>query len=130
MAGNLGPTPRFPERADTYYEQSHASPTPGGRGPLRFQENLAASVAGDFMTGAGQGYQTGARDNHNANVYIKTAQETMNERAHPGSAAWTEAPTFLAEFAHGVSPIAERHYEQVDRPGTHMARIAPAVVRD
>ena len=130
MAGTLAPSPGFPERDGTHYERSTAHPTPERRGPLRFQENLAATAGGDFMHGAMQGYQTAGRSNHNANVYIKTAQETMSERAHPGSAAWTEAPTFLSEFSHGVSPVAERRYEVVDRPGTHQLREAPAVIRD
>lgn len=130
MAGNLAPNPGFPEREGTYYEKETATPTPGRRGTLRFQENLAASQGGHFMTGAQQGYETAGRPNHNKSVYIKTAQETMSERAHPGSAAWTEAPTFLGEFVHGVSPVAERRYEEVVRDGRHQDRIVPATVRD
>lgn len=130
MAGNLAPTPNPPERGDPFYERESATPTPGRRGILRFQENLAASQGAHFMTGARQGYETAGRANHNANVYIKTPAETMNERAHPGSAAWTEAPTFLGEFAHGVSPTAERRYEEVVRDGRHQDRIVPATVRD
>lgn len=128
MAGNLAPSPGFPERADTFYERETASPTPGRRGTLRFQENLAPSQAPHFLTGAGQGYETAGRSNHNKSVYIKTAQETMSDRAHPGSAAWTEAPTFLGEFRHGVSPTAERRYEQVTRDGSHQDRVVPATV--
>lgn len=130
MAGNLAPNPGFPERGDTYYEQKNATPTPDRRGPLRFQENLAASQGEHFMTGARQGYETAGRPNHNKQVGIKTPQETMSERAHPGSAAWTEAPTFLNEFVHGVSPVAERCYEEVVRDGRHQDRVVPATVRD
>lgn len=132
MAGNLAPSPGFPEQAGTHYEQSHATPTPGRRGPFRFQEGLTTdpNVPGGFMTGARQGYETGGRDNHNANVYVKSAAETMQERAHAGSAAWTESPTYLGEFAHGASPVAERRYEEVRRDGGHQERIAPAVIRD
>lgn len=130
MAGNLAPNPGVPERHNPYYEQEHATPTPARKGALRFQENLAASQGQHFMTGARQGYETGGRPNHNANVYIKTPAETMSERAHPGSASWTEAPTFLGEFAHGVSPVAERRYEEVTRDGRHQDRIVPATVRD
>jgi len=55
----------------------------------------------------------------------------MAERAHVGSAAWIEAPTFLGEFAHGAfTQNAEQHYEQVDRMGGRYERIAPAVVTD
>lgn len=132
MAGNLAPTPGFPEQADTHYESRETSPSPTRRGPLRFQEGLVTdpNVPSGFMTGAGQGYETGGRPNHNANVYTKTAAETMQERAHPGSASWTESPTFLGEFSHGVSPAAEQRYEQAVRDGGHQERIAPAVVRD
>jgi hypothetical protein len=129
MAGNLAPTPGFPERQGTYYERESATPTPEHRGPLRFQENSAPHCAPDFATGARQGYETGARSNQNANAYIKSAAETMHERMHPGSAAWTEAPTFVGEFAHGVSPVAERRYEGVVRDGWHQARAALAVIR-
>lgn len=132
MAGNLAPSPGFPEQGDPYYESETATPTPGRRGSLRFQEGLVTdpNVPGGFLTGARQGYETGGRDNHNANVYIKTAAETMSERAHAGSAAWTESPTYIGEFAHGASPVAERRYEQVGRDGSHQERVAPAVVRD
>lgn len=130
MSGNLAPNPSFPERGDTNYERSTATPTPERKGSLRFQENLAPSQAQHFMTGARQGYETAGRTNHNAQVGIKSAAETMAERAHPGSAAWTEAPTFLGEFSHGVSPVAERRYEQVTRDGRHQDRIVPATVTD
>jgi hypothetical protein len=88
------------------------------------------NVPGGFLTGARQGYETAGRDTHNKQVGIKPAAETMQERAHAGSAAWTESPTYLGEFAHGASPVAERRYEQVSRDGGHQGRVAPAVIRD
>jgi hypothetical protein len=92
---------------------------PGGRGPLRFEEGIATDtdVPDDFVLGIRQGYMTApGRPNHNANVYEKFADETMKERAHVGSAAWVEAPTYLGEFAHGADhQLAERKYEMVDR---------------
>lgn len=132
MAGNLAPSPGFPEQAGTHYERETATPTPGRRGPFRFQEGLATdpNVPSGFMTGARQGYETAGRDSHNKQVGIKSAAETMQERAHAGSAAWTESPTYLGEFAHGASPVAERRYEQVARDGGHQERVAPAVIRD
>lgn len=132
MAGNLAPSPGFPERGDVYYERNNATPTPGRQGSLRFQEGLVTdpAVPGGFRTGASQGYETGGRSNHNKPVYIKSEQETMAERGHPGSAAWTESPTMLGDFAHGASPVAERKYESVTRDGGFQARVAPAVVRD
>jgi hypothetical protein len=132
MAGNLAPTPDFPERAGTYYEQRNSTPSPTRRGPFRFQEGLMTdpNVPSNFVTGAGQGYETAGRSTHNAQVGIKPAEETMRERAHPGSAAWTESPTYLGEFAHGVSPAAEVRYELDRRDGGRYQRVAPAVVRD
>ncbi|MFH9606874.1 hypothetical protein [Streptomyces sp. NPDC017448] len=131
MAGNLAPTPGFPEQAGVNYETGRATPTPGRRGPLRFQEGLVTdpNVPSGFLTGAGQGYDTGPHDT-NRSVYIKSAAETMSERSHPGSAAWTESPTFLGEFGHGVSPAAEVKYETVQRDGGHYQRVAPTVIRD
>jgi hypothetical protein len=64
-------------------------------------------------------------------VYEKTPEETMAERAHVGSAAWVEAPTYLGEFAHGsFSDFATVTYEQVDRSGGRYQRINPSSVDD
>lgn len=128
MAGNLAPTPSFPEKGDTFYERNMATPTPGREGALLFQEGLAEHAAPEFMVGASQGYETAGRSNHNKPVYIKTAQETMRERSHPGSAAWTEAPTLLGEFTAGVSPEAEEKYIRVVRDGRHQERVVPATI--
>lgn len=131
MAGNLAPTPNYPEQVGVHYESNHTTPTPGRRGPYRFQEGLVTdrNVPDGFMIGAGQGYATGPHDT-NASVYIKTAQETMSERAHAGSASWTESPSFLGEFGHGVSPAGEIRYELTRRDGGHYQRPSPTVVRD
>jgi hypothetical protein len=79
-----------------------------------------------------QGYITApGRPNHNANVYEKFPEETMAERAHVGSAAWVEAPTYLGEFAHGsFNDYAALTYERVLRSGSHYERVSPAVVTD
>lgn len=131
----LGPTPGFPEQAGVFYEsKNHGGGSPGDprKGPFRFQEGLVTDpdVPANAVKGAGQGYETGSRPNHNSNVYIKTAAETMSERSHPGSAAWTESPTYLGEFGHGASRTAELKYERADRDGGRYQRVSPTVVRD
>jgi hypothetical protein len=104
------------------------------RGPLRFEEGVATDtdVPSEFAKGVMQGYLTApGRPNHNANVYEKSPQETMAERAHVGSAAWVEAPTYLSGFAEGsFTDYASVSYEQVDRSGGRYQRINPAVVDD
>jgi hypothetical protein len=127
----LAPDPRFPERVGNVYEVKGAPNAPDGRGPLRFEEGLgtAPQIPGEFVTGIMQGIRTDARG-HNANVYEKSPAETMQERAHPGSAAWVEAPTYLGAFAGGTSPEAERRYIQVTRSGGRQERRNAAEVMD
>ena len=70
------------------------------------------------------------RPNRNAPVWQKSAAETLSERAHVGSAAWVEAPTFLGEFAHGsYSQNAEQVVETKMSMGRTM-RVNPTVVND
>jgi hypothetical protein len=100
----ISPAPKFPERAPQVYEMKAAG-NATRRGPLRFEEGIATDtdVPTDFQKGMQQGMVSAAgRPNHNANVFEKPAAETLSERAHVGSAAWVEAPTFLGEFAHGT----------------------------
>lgn len=121
---SIAPAPQFPERVPTYYERKAAPNVSGQQGPARFYEGIASdkSVPKDFSLGASQGYQTAGRPNHNANVYEKWPAETMQERAHPGSASWPEAPTYLSEFATGTDTVAaERRYQEVMR-GTGLGR--------
>lgn len=128
----LSPAPQFEERAPTHYEAVQTS-NPQRRGVLRFEEGIATDtdVPSQMVFGAMQGYRTPpGRANHNLNVFEKSPQETMRERAHLGSAAWPEAPSFLGEFAHGTSHVAEQRYEMVVRDGGHQQRVAPEVIRD
>jgi hypothetical protein len=136
----LAPTDSFRERANTYYERKQGLNTVR-RGPLRFEEGISTDtdVPNDFQLGVMQGYVTApGRPNHNKNVYEKSPEETMKERAHVGSAAWPESQQMVGEFAHGsYSPYAEQKYEQVDRSGTpgnpsgrRFERTAAAVVTD
>lgn len=129
----LAPDPEFPERQGTTYE-SKVAVNGLRRGPLRFEEGVAtdSDVPNDFTKGVLQGYQTPpGQPNHNQNVYEKYPEETMAERAHMGSAAWVEAPTFLGEFAHGANnDFSAVRYEQVDRSGGRYERLNPANVPD
>lgn len=132
--GGIAPTNPYSERTGNVYERKMAPAVPGNRGPLRFEEGIATDtdVPNDFQLGMMQGYQSApGRPNHNVNVYEKEAAETMAQRAHVGSAAWVEAPTFLGEFAQGsFTDYAEPSYLQVTRSGAHYERGNPAVVRD
>ena len=133
LSSPLAPEPRYPERVGTTYETKVGVNTQR-RGPLRFEEGLATDtdVPSDFTEGVMQGYRTApGRPNHNANVYEKYPEETMRQRAHVGSAAWVEAPTFLGEFAHGANnDLAAVKYEEVDRSGGRYERLNPANVPD
>src|ERR1035438_3423110 len=129
----LAPTAVPPERQGSVYEVKQAPDAPGGRGPLRFEEGLGTDTAvpGDFVKGVMQGYITPpGRTNHNENVYEKPAQETTQERAHPGSAAWTQRPVFMGSFAEGAGPEAEVKFVAVERDGSHYNRVNPAKVQD
>lgn len=130
----IAPAPTFPETADKVYERKISAAVPGQRGPLRFEEGVATDtdVPMDFQKGVMQGLMPApGRPNHNANVYEKYPEETMAERAHVGSAAWVEAPAYLAEFAHGsFSDYAEVQYEEVIRSGGIQRRMNPSVVVD
>lgn len=130
----IAPVPGFPEKPTYVYERKMGPNLPMGRGPLRFQEGVGTDtdVPMDFQRGMADGYISApGRPNHNRNVYEKWPEETMRQRAHVGSAAWIEAPTFLNEFAHGsFADYATVEYEQVLRSGTRYQRIAPAVVDD
>lgn len=130
----LAPNPQFPEKFPNIYERKMAPSIPGNRGPLRFEEGVATDtdVPNDFQQGMGDGYMSApGRPNHNMKVDTKPAEQTLAERAHVGSAAWVEAPTFLGEFAHGsFSDYAEVEYEMVRRSGGHYLRGNPANVPD
>jgi hypothetical protein len=130
----IAPDPQFPERAPQIFERKGADGFAGNRGPLRFEEGIATDtdVPNDFMKGMAQGSATApGRPNHNANVFEKPAEETLSERAHVGSAAWIEAPTFLGEFAHGsFNDYAAQTFETVVRSGGRTQRLNPTVVDD
>ena len=129
----ISPAPRLPERAPQIYEMKGAD-NATRRGPLRFEEGVATDtdVPNDFI----KGMQSGAavapgRPNRNAPVWQKSAAETLSERAHVGSAAWVEAPTFLGEFAHGtMNDYSAAQIETVVRSGGRTQRPNATVVND
>ena len=130
----IAPSPKFPERPGTVYDRKVSSALPGQRGPLRFEEGIATDtdVPQEFSKGASQAYQPAAgRPNRNANVFTKTAEETMRERAHVGSASWVEAPSHLSEFSKGgFADHGSNVFEEVYRDGSHQQVANPSVVRD
>jgi hypothetical protein len=129
----ISPAPRFPERSPQVFERKGAA-NDVRRGPLRFEEGIATDtdVPSDFQKGMMQGMIAAqGRPNRNANVFEKPAAETLAERAHVGSAAWVEAPTFLGEFAHGsFTDYAEQKFEEVIRSGGRSQRASATVVND
>lgn len=130
----IAPDPQFPEKTANTYDRKFAAATPGMRGPLRFEEGVATDtdVPAQFSEGAMQGYMPAAgRPNRNAPVHTKTAEETMRERAHVGSAAWVEAPSYLGEFsAGGFADHGDNRFERVFRSGAHQQAANPSVVQD
>ena len=129
----IAPAPQFPERAPQIYERKMAG-NEERRGPLRFEEGVATDtdVPTDFQKGIMSGFAAApGRPNRNAPVWQKPAAETLSERAHVGSAAWIEAPTFLGEFAHGsFTNYAEQTFEQKVVSGGRMQRMNATVVND
>lgn len=130
----IAPSPKFPEKQGATYDRKMASALPGQRGPLRFEEGIATDtdVPNEFSKGASQAYTPAAgRPNRNAAVHTKTAEETMRERAHVGSASWVEAPASLSEFSKGgFADHGQNVFEEVFRDGSNQKAQNPAVVRD
>jgi hypothetical protein len=129
----LSPAPQFPERSPQVYERKMAGNLER-RGPLRFEEGIATDtdVPTDFQVGIMNGFAAApGRPNRNAPVWQKPAAQTLGERAHVGSAAWIEAPTFLGEFAHGsFTTYAEQVVESKYVTGGRTQRLNPTVVND
>jgi hypothetical protein len=130
----IAPDPKFPEKVGAIYDRKMAGAVPGQRGPLRFEEGIATDtdVPAQFTNGAMQGYMPApGRANRNAPVWQKTAEETMRERAHVGSAAWVEAPQNLTDFAAGgFADHGDNRFEEVVRNGARQSAMNPAVVQD
>jgi hypothetical protein len=120
----LAPDPEFEERAGTQYGTGHANNS-ARRGPLRFQEGISSDsdVTYNFSLGVRQGHDSHpGRPNVNAPVWQNSAEETLRERAHVGSASWPEAPSLTSEFAGGSGNDGETSFAMVKRDGHHQAR--------
>lgn len=132
---SLAPNPLFPERAAQSFEGRFAPSVPGQEGTVRHYEGVASDtdVPSDFVRG---GYvdttSAAGRINHNNPAMVhKSAAETMQERAHLGSAAWEEAPERLGDFVQGAGAGQSLpQYEQIIVPGTRQARTAKTVITD
>lgn len=131
---DIAPAPKVSERGNPVYERALGVSNPSRQGPSRFQEGLASDtdVPSEFSKGYSQGVMTPpGQPNHNANVYEKSPEETMKERAHVGSASWIEAPTMLGEFADGAfADYATVEFQQNLVSGARMQRPNPAQVND
>lgn len=101
------------------------------RGPLRFEEGVATDT--DIPNDFGQGAYGDPGGDGRGRPFTprKDPGQTMQERAHVGSASWIEAPTMLSDFVIGASagqsgPAFERELGSESR----LIRINPAQVND
>lgn len=134
---NVAPNPMFPERdrAAVMFERDMAPSIPGNKGPLRFEEGVATDtdVPNDFAVGAySDTASSQMRMNHNnPEMFYKHPEDTMQERAHVGSASWIEAPALLSDFVTGaMAGDGMPTFEREMNSGAHMNRPNPTVVFD
>lgn len=130
----IAPVPHVPETGTYTYERKFSPAQPGLRGPLRFEEGLGtdSDIPNDFQRGMMEGAipAPGHPNAVNPDTQYKHADETMQERAHVGSAAWVESPTYLGDYAGGAGEGNQVEYLQVDRSGGRYMRTSPALVMD
>lgn len=131
----IAPQNPYAERTTTAFEGTYAPGYPGGRGPLRFEEGIATDtdVPRDFARGAYQDttFAPGRLNHNDPEMQFKHAAETMQERAHLGSAAWVDSPDLLSDFATGAGVGSRIEFERVQNPmDRRMQRPAPTVIRD
>jgi hypothetical protein len=132
MNPTIAPQNPYPEAMRNVFERTMAPSIPGNRGPLRFQEGVATEteVTYDFAEGAYMDTASApSRQNHNnRDMFYKPAEQTMQERAHVGSAAWIESPDVLSDFVQGsVAGDGMPRFETAYNSGAHMNR--PNAVR-
>ena len=130
----LAPAPQLPERVPPTYETKLAPNMPGNRGPLRFEEGIATDtdVPNDFMRGMNEGLNPapGSMNHVDPETLYKHAAETLQERAHVGSASWVDSPPYLGAFASGAGEGNVIEYPQEDRSGGRYLSGNAAVVTD
>lgn len=129
----FAPQNPFPESGRNVFERKMAESITGNKGPLRFQEGVAADtdVPSDFARGAygDTAPYRGASAATNPEHVFKRADQTMKERAHVGSASWIESPTVLGDFVQGsVSGDSQPTFEYAYNSGAHQARPNPVRV--
>lgn len=120
--GPVAPVPAFPEKPNYVYERTYGD-NRARRGALRFQEGIEtdSDIPANFVTGITAG--------NDINItHRKWPQETLQERAHVGSASWIEAPSMLGSFANGAGePPQTTPYEY--RNGLRQQRHSPVAVQ-
>lgn len=120
--GGIAPTPQYPEKPTNVYERSWGE-NRARRGALRFQEGVETDT--DIPRNFAVGVTAGADVNI---THRKNPDETLQERAHVGSASWIEAPSMLGQFANGAGEPPQRtNYEY--RNGARQQRINPVTIQ-
>jgi hypothetical protein len=117
-------------RPETGYEHALAVNT-ARRGPLRFEEGVATDT--DIPRDFGQGAygDTGGDARGRPFTPVKPPEQTMQERAHVGSASWIEAPTMLQDFVIGASVgQGPPQFEMELGSERRLVRSNPAIVSD
>ena len=133
MNPTIAPQNPYPEAMRNVFERVRAPGIPGNRGPQRFQEGIESDtdVPNDFMQGAyADTSPAPTRMNHNnRDMFFKYPEQTMQERAHVGSASWIEAPGVLSDFVTGtVAGDGMPKFEIAANSGMHMNRPNPVRV--
>lgn len=132
MNPTIAPQNPYPESMRNVFERTMAPSVPMNSGPLRFEEGVATDtdVPRDFQQGAYMDTASSpARQNHNnREMFYKYPEQTMQERAHVGSASWIEAPVVLSDFVTGsMSGDGMPTFELVQNSGGYTKR--PNAVR-
>jgi hypothetical protein len=127
----------YPERGrgEIFFERSGGSERRFGNAPVYFEEGIArdTDVPNDFAQGAyGDGAPTHpSKAYQSAQTFVKPAAQTMQERAHVGSASWIEAPSLLSEFAEGAGAgFGMPEFVIMNNPGVAMRRQNAAKISD
>ena len=133
----IAPGNPFPERGrdEIYYERTAGSESRFGNADVPFYEGIArdTDVPRDFAQGAyGDGAPSHATKAYQSpQTFVKPAAQTMQERAHVGSAAWIEAPSVLSEFAEGAGAgFGMPEFVIMNNPGVTMRRQNAAKISD